>query len=130
MGRNFQELETNDSGRLRLPSEVELNRQAISVVPGLLTHEGWQTFPLLSRKIADFWFSSDQFLDTRSLPPAQRAIRLLGVLAYLVVLAFALCGIVQLYKTRSRLAALFALYAVGFTMFHLPFVMNTGCAFL
>lgn len=125
MGWSLQDLETNDSRRLRLPSEVELNRHAISIVPGLWMKESWSAIPLLLHKIADFWLSSDQFVDTRSLPVPQRAIRLLGVLVYLIVLAFALRGTVQLYKARPGLASLFILYAVGFTLLHLPFVMNT-----
>jgi 4-amino-4-deoxy-L-arabinose transferase-like glycosyltransferase len=125
MGWGLQDLETNDSRRLGLPSEVELNRHAISIAPGFWMKKGWSAFPLLLHKVADFWLSSDQFLDTRSLPLTQRGVRFLGVLAYLVVLAFALGGIVQLHKARSRLASLFMFYAVGFTLLHLPFVMNT-----
>lgn len=43
----------------------------------------------------------------------------------LVVLAFAFRGIVHLRKTQPKVAFLFILYAVGFTILHLPFVMNT-----
>jgi 4-amino-4-deoxy-L-arabinose transferase-like glycosyltransferase len=125
IGWSLWDLESNDARRLLLPSEVELNRHAIRVVPHLWAQEKWRALPLLGRKIADFWLSSDQFLDTQSLPLAQRVIRILGVLVYLVFLALALRGIFQLHKTQPGLASLFILYAVGFTALHLPFVMNT-----
>jgi hypothetical protein len=125
MGWSFQNLETNGTQRLSLPSEVELNRQAAQVVPHLWAQQSWKAIPLLARKVADFWLSTDQFLDITSLTVAQRSIRMLGVLAYLVVLGFAFRGIVHLCKTQPKVASLFILYAVGFTILHLPFVMNT-----
>jgi 4-amino-4-deoxy-L-arabinose transferase-like glycosyltransferase len=125
MGWSLPDLETNDSRRQRLPWEVELNSRAITAAPRLWVKEGWHAVPLLGHKIADFWLSSDQFLDTRSLPLVGRAVRVLGVLAYLVVLGFAFVGIVRLNEVRAGVASLFIVYAVGLTLLHLPFVMNT-----
>ncbi|HKN24603.1 MAG TPA: glycosyltransferase family 39 protein [Candidatus Acidoferrum sp.] len=125
MGWCVQDLETNDSARLALPSETDLNRHALRVVPQLWREQGWNAVPLLAKKIADFWLSTDQFLHTQSLPATERAIRIAGVSLYWIVVAVAMGGLHHLRKTRPDLAAWVILYLVGITLVHLPFVMNT-----
>jgi 4-amino-4-deoxy-L-arabinose transferase-like glycosyltransferase len=125
MGWSIRDLETNDSARLALPSEIELNRHALQVIPHLWSEQGWNATPLLVKKIADFWLSTDQLLDTKSLPLRERMLRSVGVIFYWVVLAFAVGGLYHLGKIRPELASLFVVYVAGFTLFHLPFVMNT-----
>jgi 4-amino-4-deoxy-L-arabinose transferase-like glycosyltransferase len=125
MGWNLSQLETNDPKRLVLPSEVELNRHALGVIPNLWRNEGWNAVPLLLQKIADFWLSTDQLLDTKSLSWQERLIRAAGVLSYWVVLAFAVVGLLQLRKNSPDIASMLFVYAAGFTVLHFPFVMNT-----
>lgn len=125
MGWCVQDLETNDSARLALPSETVLNRHALRVVPQLWNEQGWNAVPPLAKKIGDFWLSTDQFLHTRSLPAAERAIRIAGVSIYWIVLAIAIVGLYHLRNTRPELGDWVILYLVGITLVHLPFVMNT-----
>jgi 4-amino-4-deoxy-L-arabinose transferase-like glycosyltransferase len=125
MGWSLLDLETNDPRRLSLPSETELNRNALRVVPRLWTDRGWRVLPLLLRKIADFWLSTDQLLDTRSFPLRERMLRAAGVLAYLVALGFAIAGLYHLRNLRPALASIFIFYMIGFTLLHLGLVMNT-----
>jgi len=125
VGWTLSQVETNDPARLFLPSEDELNRQAMHVVPPLWKHEGWHFIPFLARKTADFWLSTDQLVDTRSFPVRERLIRVAGVLAYWIVLALAVAGWLVLRKQRPPFAYLLLVYAVGFTVLHLPLVMST-----
>jgi len=118
-------LETNSPARLALPSEAEINRRALRAVPGLWAQEGWHAIPLLATKLAAFWLSTDQVIDTEALPMRERLIRDGGVLAYWVVLVFAVCGWFALRGTHPRMASLLLVYAVGYTVLHLPLVMNT-----
>ncbi len=113
MGWCVQDLETNDSARLALPSETDLNRHALRVVPQLWREQGWNAVPLLAKKIADFWLSTDQFLRTQSLPATERAIRIAGVSIYWMVLSVAMAGLYHLRKTRPELAAWVTLYLSG-----------------
>lgn len=119
------QLETNDSSRLSLPSEVVWNQRTLREVPRLWKEQGWGAIPLLGRKIAQFWLSTDQLLDTKSFRLSEQLTRAGGVLLYLVVLALALGGWFQLHARRPSMASVFLLYAVGLTVLHLPFVMNT-----
>jgi 4-amino-4-deoxy-L-arabinose transferase-like glycosyltransferase len=125
MGWSIQDLEQNPSWRLSMPDEVELNRQAIRVVPGLWRDQGWHAIPLLIRKVADFWLSTDQLFDTQLLGPRDRVVRVGGVLSYLLVLAFGLVGLRELHKIQPELATTFCVFAAGLTLLHLPMVMNT-----
>ncbi len=125
MGWCLQDLETNDPSRLELPSEVELNRNALRVLPRLWREEGWHAIPLLGKKVADFWLSTDQVVDTHSLPLDERLLRAAGVLAYWIVLAFAVAGWFHLRRLRPGLASILLVYAIGLTVLHLPLVMNT-----
>ena len=125
MGWCVSQLETNDSSRLSLPSEVVLNQRALRVVPRLWKEQGWSAIPLLGRKAAQFWLSTDQLLDTKSFRLSERLTRAGGVLVYLVVLALALGGWFQLHARRPSMASVFLVYAVGLTVLHLPLVMNT-----
>ena len=125
MGWCLQLLESNEAYRLPLGSEVELNRNALHIVPHLWRLQGWHTFPLLGRKVADFWLSTDQFFGTGSLPFRERVLRIGGVVAYWIVLLLAVFGWFQLWKKYPGLAFTFLAYSAGFTILHLPLVMNT-----
>ncbi|HTZ99641.1 MAG TPA: glycosyltransferase family 39 protein [Candidatus Aquilonibacter sp.] len=118
-------LETNSSARLRLPQEDDLNRRAKAMVPELWRQEGWHAIPLLLRKTADFWLSTDQLVDTAAFPVRERMIRVGGVVAYWVVLVLGVCGWLALRRTHRSLAYVLLVYAAGLTMLHLPLVMNT-----
>jgi hypothetical protein len=108
-----------------LPSEVELNRDALRIIPDLWREQGWHALPLLGGKIADSWLSTDQLLDTKSFAFKDRVLRAGGVFFYLLALGFAVAGLTSLWRLRPRIASVFLVYAIGFTVFHLPFVMNT-----
>ena len=82
-------------------------------------------FPLLLRKIADFWLSADQILDTKSLPTRERVLRGMGVVIYLLILSLAVRGLYRMSQTRPEIASIFLVYVVGYTLLHLPLVMNT-----
>jgi len=125
MGWTLSELETNDPSRRSLPSELELNRRALRIVPRLWKEKGWAAIPLVGRKILDFWLSADQVLDTRMFTTRDRLIRVAGVASYLVALALAMAGINWLRSRRPQIAEIFLLYMVLFTVLHLPLVMNT-----
>jgi 4-amino-4-deoxy-L-arabinose transferase-like glycosyltransferase len=125
IGWAFQDLETNGPSRNSLPSEVDLNRDALRVIPQLWREQGWHAMPLLVRKTGDFWLSTDQLLDTKSFAFKDRMIRTGGVLLYLLTLGFAVCGMRRLWRLRPGIASLFLVYAVGLTILHFPFVMNT-----
>jgi hypothetical protein len=118
-------IETDKSTRLQYPSEVELNaqarREAIRAWAGL----GFEAIPLLVKKVGYFWLSTDQLLDTRSLPVRQRLFRAAGVVVYWCILLAAIFGWFRVKHVHSRIANLFLLYAVFATLLHLPFTMNT-----
>ena len=125
MGWKLSELETNSRSRLLLPSEIELNHRALEVVPHLWIEQGWNAIPLLVHKVADFWLSTDQLFDTGSLSRHERLVRVTGVSAYLLCLLLAAGGWLELRRTRPEMAAMFLVYAGGYTLLHLPLVMNT-----
>jgi 4-amino-4-deoxy-L-arabinose transferase-like glycosyltransferase len=125
LGWELHQIETNDSSRLLLPSEAALDRRAIAIVPALWERQRWHVFPLLIKKFADFSLSMDQLAGTTSLAAPERAIRFGGVLAYWAVLVLAILGWSTLRRTNEPLAAMLVIYAAGFTLLHLPLVMNT-----
>jgi hypothetical protein len=125
LGWELHQIETNDSSRANLPSEAVLDRAALRLVPGLWAREHWHAASILAKKLADFWFSLDQLADTQSLPPQERSLREAGVLSYWIVLILAFVGWRSLRQTNPPVAQLFLLYAAGFTLLHLPLVMNT-----
>jgi 4-amino-4-deoxy-L-arabinose transferase-like glycosyltransferase len=109
LGWELHEVETNDTSRADLPSEAVLDRAALRLVPALWASEGWRAAPLLLKKLADFWLSFDQLLDTGSLPARERLLRVAGILCYWMVLTLAVGG----------------WWGLGLTLMHLPLVMNT-----
>jgi hypothetical protein len=125
LGWELHQIETNDSSRLLWPSEAALDRRAIAIVPALWERQRWHAFPLVLKKLADFWLSMDQLAATTSLPVPERAIRFGGVLAYWAVLVLAMFGWSTLRRTNEPVAVMLAIYAAGFTVLHLPLVMNT-----
>jgi len=125
MGWCISQLETNDASRLFLPSEVELNAHALRVVPTLWRQQRWHAVSLLVRKVSDFWLSTDQLMDTGSFDMRERLIRSAGVWTYWAGLLLAMLGWFTLRKTRPQLAQILLLYALGFTILHLPLVMST-----
>jgi len=125
MGWCISQLETNDRSRLSLPSEVELNAHALRVVPQLWSQQHFHVVSLLLRKVADFWLSTDQLLDTGSFALRERLIRSVGVLIYWFGLLLAAFGWLVLRKTSLPLAQILGVYTLGFMILHLPFVMST-----
>lgn len=125
LGWELHQVETNDSSRLLLPSEAILDRRAIANVPALWERQHWQVIPLLIKKLADFLLSMDQLAGTTSLAAPERAIRFGGVLTYWAVLVLAILGWSTLRRTNEPLATMLLIYAAGFTLLHLPLVMNT-----
>jgi hypothetical protein len=125
LGWELHQIETNDASRLLLPSEAALDRRAIAIVPALWERQRWHVFPLLIKKLADFWLSVDQLAGTTSLAAPERAIRFGGVVAYWAVLALAILGWSTLRRTNQPVAAMLLIYTAGFTLLHLPLVMNT-----
>lgn len=125
LGWELHQIETNDLSRLSLPSEAALDRRAIALVPTLWKQQRWHVVPLLLKKLADFWLSMDQLAGTTSLAAPERAIRFGGVLAYWAVLALAILGWSTLPRTNEPVATMLLIYAAGFTLLHLPLVMNT-----
>jgi 4-amino-4-deoxy-L-arabinose transferase-like glycosyltransferase len=129
VGWEESEIETNDSSRLAFPSESALNRRCWKAVPGFWRERGWQAVPFLAGKISDFWLSTDQLLDTKSLSLSSKLIRFFGVAMYWVILALAVLGWRRLHRTWPRAANILLAYAVIFTVLHLPLIMNTRYRF-
>jgi len=125
LGWELHQIETNNSSRLALPSEAVLDQRALLIVPALWTREGRHVFSLLGKKISDFLLSVDQLAGTASLPRGDRLIRGAGVLAYWLTLLLAVCGWWWLRQIKPRIATVLLVYAAGFTLLHLPLVMNT-----
>ena len=125
MGWTISQLETNSPERLSLPSEADLNSNALKIVPGLWKALGWRSPLLLGKKVADFWLSWDQLADTKSFPLTERLVRFGGVVCYWVVLGLAIIGWFRLRKMRPSLASVLLIYAGGYTLLHLPLTMNT-----
>lgn len=120
------DIEQNDSHRLLFASEDQLERQARDAAIEAWKNLSWHSrLNLLTTKIATFWLSTDQLLDTRSFPPAQRVLRAAGVMIYWFVLAFALLGWESLFSSSRIVAFVILFYIVAITLAHLPFVMNT-----
>ena len=119
------ELETNDPSRRQLPSEQEVNRQAWRTTWRLWEEKGWRLLPIILAKLTYFWLSTDQLLSTQTLPAPVRWVRAAGVMVYWFLLFLAVPGWLWLRKRHREIAKLFLLYAVLFTVLHLPFVMNT-----
>lgn len=129
VGWVMSDLETNDASRLALPSESTLNKQCSRVASSLWKAEGWHAVPLLSRKVADFWLSTDQILDTKSFSFSSRIVRFVGVIAYWIILAMALLGWRQLHQKWPIAANALLAYALMYTALHLPLVMSTRIRF-
>ena len=125
LGWELNQIETNSPTRLTLPSEAELDRSALALAPDLWRREGFHAFALLGKKVSDFWLSTDQLAGTSSLPRGDRRIRFAGVLVYWCALLLAILGWHALRQTHAGIAAVLLVYAAGFTLLHLPLVMNT-----
>jgi 4-amino-4-deoxy-L-arabinose transferase-like glycosyltransferase len=120
------DIEQNNSHRLLFATEEQLDRQARGAAIEAWKNLSWHSrFKLLGMKLVTFWLSKDQLLDTNSFSPAQRILRVVGVMNYWFVLALALVGWVRLLSS-SRIAALATAFYLGVvTSAHFPFVMNT-----
>ena len=120
------DIELNDAHRLRFPSEDKLDKQARAAAMEAWKNLDWKSrLQVLTRKVASFWLSTDQFLETSSFSAAQRTLRASGVFAYWIVLALALVGWLNLLSSSKATASVIAFYAFSVTAAHLPFVMNT-----
>lgn len=129
VGWVLSDVETNDPSRLALPSEAVLNSECWRVVPGLWINLRWRALPLLLKKLADFWLSTDQVFDTSGLSRSSRLIRLAGVIIYWIVLVFAIFGWRRVRRRWSAVANILLAYAVIYTALHLPLVMSTRIRF-
>jgi hypothetical protein len=129
VGWVMSDIETNNPSRLKLPSEDILNKQCLQVVPGIWKRLGWRAAPLLVRKLADFWLSTDQIFGTESFNSYERLFRTAGVVVYWCVLLFAVFGWIQLNKIHPRAARILLGYAAIYTALHLPLVMSTRIRF-
>lgn len=129
VGWVMSELETNNASRLSLPSESVLDKQCIAVASSFWRVEGWHAVPLLSRKVADFWLSADQILDTKSFSFPIRIVRFLGVIVYWIILVMAIAGWRHLHRKWPLAAYVFLGYAAMYTALHLPLVMSTRIRF-
>jgi len=126
VGWQHTDIELNHPHRLLFPSEDQLDQQARAAAIDAWKNLSWSSgLKLIALKIATFWFSKDQLLDTRSFPPAQRILRAAAVIAYWLVLVLAVAGWVSLLSSSRIVAFGFAFYAAFVTAAHLPFVMNT-----
>jgi 4-amino-4-deoxy-L-arabinose transferase-like glycosyltransferase len=119
----LSEVETNNSSRLRLPSEAALNRQAWQVAQALWLKRGLRLIPLLLSKCSAFWLSTDQILWTQAFSLRQRAFRLVGVMIYWGLLGVAVVGWFRSRRTAPALAHAFLFYSVIVTLLHVPFPM-------
>jgi len=124
-GWSLLHIETDKPMRLQFPSESVLNQQARREAFRAWSELGFGVVPLLLKKTAFFWLSTDQLLDTASFSVSQRILRASGVILYWCLLAAAIFGWLRLKNSSTRIAALFLLYAVFSTILHLPFTMNT-----
>lgn len=126
VGWEHTDIETNSTGRLKFPSEDVLDGQARAAAGVAWRALGWKPgVRLLSCKVAGFWLSTDQLLDTSSFSDRQRLLRATGVIAYWIVLVLAFIGWRKLVTDKRMLAVGIAFYCVLVTAAHLPFVMNT-----
>jgi 4-amino-4-deoxy-L-arabinose transferase-like glycosyltransferase len=119
------DIETNDSRRLALGNEPDLDLQCRRAAVAIAMSKGWGLVPLTLGKLANFWLSTDQLFWTASFPLWGRLLRAGGVLAYLVILAMAIAGWFRLIPHQKRLAHMLLLYVSLVTLMHLPFVMST-----
>ncbi len=123
------DVETNDTSRLKLGPEPELDKQCWRAAIAIAMYKGWGLVPLALRKITDFWLSTDQLFWTASFPLWGRMLRAAGVLMYWALLGLAVLGWLRLRSSNNssnnRMAQMFLLYALMVTAMHLPFVMST-----
>ena len=120
------DIEVNSPHRLLFPDEDQLDKQARIAAIAAWQDLDWKSvFRLLSRKVFNFWLSTDQLFGTKSFSPTQRKLRVAGVVVYWIVLVLAIVGWIQLFFSSRDLAITILCYAVIVTAAHLPFVMNT-----
>lgn len=119
------DVETNNASRYKLPAEPILNRQCWDAAFKLWHERNVALIPLGLKKVADFWFSTDQLIWTGGFPLRVRIMRGAAVVVYWVLLALAVVGWFRLKGKNSHLARIFLFYAVLVTVMHLPFVMST-----
>jgi 4-amino-4-deoxy-L-arabinose transferase-like glycosyltransferase len=119
------DLELNDPERLKFGPEDMLDQQARAAAILAWKNIKWKNaVGLFARKLAWFWLSLDQLLETNSFPQIQRKLRAIAVIVYWLVLIFALCGLFCVSLSRAATKLIF-FYVLFITLAHLPFVMNT-----
>jgi len=91
LGWELHEIETNNSSRLRVPSESVLDQRALLLVPALWAREETHVFSLLGKKVSDFLLSVDQLAGTGALSRGDR--RRARVLADLAAGGMRLVGV-------------------------------------
>lgn len=126
VGWMHTDIERNDSYRLRFPSEDRLDEQARSAALAAWKNLGiGARFRLLAGKLACFWLSTDQLIDTTSFSRGQRYLRSAGVVVYWMVLALSVFGWRHLLRRNRQVAWFLCFFAAVVSVAHLPFVMNT-----
>src|SRR5439155_26660504 len=75
LGWSVQHIEWNPAKRATLPSEAQLNRQAIAAAKQSWRSAGWHALPVILAKLGYFWLSTDQLTSTWSFPAGQRLLR-------------------------------------------------------
>lgn len=119
------DVETNAPSRLALGPEPELDHQCWRAAVAIAMYKEWNLIPLVLRKVAAFWLSTDQLFWTASFPLWDRIGRAAGVLVYWTLLVLALVGWFGLNSRNPEAARILFFYAAIVTVMHLPFVMNT-----
>src|SRR5215472_6330371 len=120
------ELETNSPTRLALGSEIELNRKCWRATRQVWSEMSSGTLASwMLGKWATYWFGTDQLLHPGHISRANRALHVLEVAFYWVLLMLASVGWWKLWQTRRQIGALLVGYVVLMTLVHTPFVMNT-----
>ncbi len=120
------DLETNDSSRLAIGPEPDINRRCWQATLQLWRSMGWQNLASWTIvKWETFWLGTDQLWNARSRSPLNYALHVAGAVLYWILLALALRGWWNLRKKLPRTAMIFLGYAILITLIHTPFVMDT-----
>jgi 4-amino-4-deoxy-L-arabinose transferase-like glycosyltransferase len=120
------ELETNDPVRIRIGSEVDMDRICWQATREIWSEMGWRTLASIALvKWATYWLSLDQLLHPGKISKLNRLLHVAAVFFYWVLLALAGAGLWWLSKTRPEVAASFLCYAILMTLAHTPFVMDS-----
>jgi len=125
LGWSLQDIESNPSKRATLPSEAQLNRQALGAALQFWRSAGWHAVSVIFEKVGYFWLSTDQLTSTRSFSAWQRVLRWSGVVFYWFVLLLGVRGWFILRRANAPLAITLLIYAGVAPVSLFPFPMIT-----